>query len=219
MIHLFPHWNWDSSVDTVEVWAFSNAAEVELFLNNESLGRQPSGNYAHAAWPTVKNTPGNLYAVAYDANNKTIANQRIETTSDPVALRISVKDGVGADGLVAGCKDVALIQVEVVDVQGRVVPIANDNITFSISSSQGDGNDVLAYLGGGNGDPSEHTPDKSAVRPAFGGLVLGVFSSTATPGTVKVTASSPGLQADSLEITTKANTGPATWWCAGYEEL
>jgi hypothetical protein len=36
-LHIFPHWNWDSSVNSsVDVWAFSNAHEIELFVNSVS---------------------------------------------------------------------------------------------------------------------------------------------------------------------------------------
>ena len=37
----------------IDVWAFSNADEVELIVNGKSLGRSPSGNYSHAQWPQV----------------------------------------------------------------------------------------------------------------------------------------------------------------------
>ena len=37
VLHLFPHWNWDPAVNaSVQVWAYSNANEIELFLNDAS---------------------------------------------------------------------------------------------------------------------------------------------------------------------------------------
>ena len=40
VVHLLPqHWNWRPG-EAVEVWAYSNGAAVELFLNNVSLGRK-----------------------------------------------------------------------------------------------------------------------------------------------------------------------------------
>jgi beta-galactosidase len=37
VLHVFPHWNWDPTVNaSVQVWAYSNANEVELFLNGAS---------------------------------------------------------------------------------------------------------------------------------------------------------------------------------------
>lgn len=37
VLYIFPHWNCEEG-QVVDVWAYSNAEEVELFLNNESLG-------------------------------------------------------------------------------------------------------------------------------------------------------------------------------------
>ena len=37
VLHLLPHWNWDPAVNaSLEVWAYSNANEIELFLNDAS---------------------------------------------------------------------------------------------------------------------------------------------------------------------------------------
>jgi beta-galactosidase len=49
MVHLLPqHWNWEAG-DLVDVWAYSNAHSVELFLNNKSMGRENQTKYAHGA--------------------------------------------------------------------------------------------------------------------------------------------------------------------------
>lgn len=37
MVHLLPHWNWADGA-AIDVWAFSNAASVELFVNGISHG-------------------------------------------------------------------------------------------------------------------------------------------------------------------------------------
>jgi beta-galactosidase len=211
MVHLFPHWNWLEGAP-VDMWAFSNAAEVELFVNNVSMGRSSPGDFGHAQWPKVKYVPGQVKAVAYDSSNKTIATQAIDTTGEPAALRISIKDGVGANGLTAGCNDVALVKVEVVDAEGRVSPIASNNVTFSVSGP-------AVFLGGGNGDPAEHTADKSETRPAFGGLLLGVFGSTAQEGTVTVTATASGLTAAKMDIKAKQPQFNSSWWCARNQNL
>ena len=37
VLHLLPHWNWDPAINaSVDVWAFSNAHKVELFVNSAS---------------------------------------------------------------------------------------------------------------------------------------------------------------------------------------
>ncbi len=43
VLHVFPHWNWDPAVNaSVQVWAYSNANEIELFLNGASQVQVPS---------------------------------------------------------------------------------------------------------------------------------------------------------------------------------
>ena len=41
MVHLLPHWNWEGKEgQAIPVMAYSNADEVELFLNGKSLGKK-----------------------------------------------------------------------------------------------------------------------------------------------------------------------------------
>ncbi len=205
--------------DTVEVWAFSNAASVELFVNGASAGVATplKGNLSHFEWPAVTYVAGELKAVAYDAAHRTIATQTVATTGAAAALRVSIKDGVGnatadghAGGLVAGCDDVALVMVEVVDAAGRRVPTASDVVSLEVVPA---GGAPLAFLGGGNGDPSELTSDKSAVRPAFHGLLLGVYGSTSQAGRATVLATAPGLASASIQIEVREPAFEKVWWC------
>eukprot|EP00937_MAST-01D_sp_MAST-1D-sp2_P002554 g2554.t1 len=211
----------DHAPMSVKVWAFSNADSVELYLNGRSFGVAgfAAGNMSHFEWPGVPYAPGNLTVVArsvVDGANVTIATDTVLTTGAPAALRASIKDGVGASGLTSGCDDVALVQVEVLDSAGRVVPTAANNVTFSVT---GPG----SYRGGGNGDPACHVSDLSESRPAYHGLVLGVVQSTRTDetasGSVAVTVSSPGLKSDVITIKAESPTFTSAWWCEREQQL
>ena len=248
MVHVFPHWNWASSSElsalraqnaptghrigctgmcieeetaaaaTVNVWAFTNGASAELFVNGASQGITAIPKFGHAQWQGVPFAPGNLTAVAYDANNKTLATQTRLTTGAAAALVATIKDGVGArsGGLLATCNDVALVMVEVVDAAGLVVPNAENNITFAFAATP-----ALSYIGGGNGDPSCHVNDKAATRPAWAGLALGVFSSGDVAGQATVTVSSPGLKSATVTIKVRNPTtnDPTSWWCSREARL
>jgi beta-galactosidase len=154
-----------------------------------------------------------------------IATETLETTGAPTQLRASIKDGVGGGaGIVAGCSDVALVQVEVLDAAGRVVAGALDvNITFTI-----DGVGAV-YVGGGNGDPSCHVSDLSATRPAYHGVVLGIVRAEYNASTyqpkVKVRVSAPGLRASNVDInvisppTGRMDASKVPWWCKGGPQI
>ena len=44
MVHVLPHWNWAGREgQPIPVMAYTNAEEVELFLNGKSLGRKKNG--------------------------------------------------------------------------------------------------------------------------------------------------------------------------------
>ena len=208
---------------TVEMWAYSNADEVELFVNGVSAGVSSSGNRSHASW-VVPYVAGEVKAVARMADGTEVATESRSTTGPAAALRASIKEGVGADtsvaeghggGIVAGCNDVALVQVQVVDASGRTVPTATNIIKFAVD---GPGQ----YVGGGNGDPACHVSDGALERPAFHGLVLGIVRSSANAsaaGTVRVHVTSPGLSSDTIDINVSPPHFNSTWWCGRESQL
>jgi beta-galactosidase len=150
LLQLAPHWNFSGREgQPVEVFAFSNASEVELFLNGRSLGRKPVERYGHAAW-TVPYEAGVLSATGF-VDGAPRLQARVETSSAPKALRLEVDRA----SIVADDRDVAVVTASAVDDQGRAVPTADAPIAFAV---EGGGQ----ILGVGNGDPSSHEPDRVA---------------------------------------------------------
>ncbi len=147
VLHLVPHWNWAGKEgQDVEVDAYGNAKEVELFLNGQSLGRQTMERNSHLEWK-VKYAPGTLSAKGYD-DGRVVSETKVETTGEPVSVELTPdRDTIKADG-----EDVALFKVSVTDDHGRIVPTAMNKINFQL-----DGPGKI--LGVGNGDPSCHEPD------------------------------------------------------------
>jgi beta-galactosidase len=147
VLHLEPHWNWPGKEgQEIEVDALSNAPEVELFLNGQSLGRKPVPRNYHAEWK-VKYAPGTLSAKGYDGG-QVISEPKVETTGVPASVELTPdRATINADG-----EDVTVFTVAVKDADGRVVPTAMNTIHFEL---EGAGN----IIGVGNGDPSCHEPD------------------------------------------------------------
>jgi beta-galactosidase len=146
-LHLLPHWNWAGQEgQEIDVRILSNCEEVELFLNNQSLGRQAMKQNSHLAW-RVKYAPGTLMAKGYKSGHL-VAQTSVQTTGAPAKIRLFAdREYIDADG-----QDVSVITVSVTDDQGRLVPTASNLVHFSL---EGPG----AILGVGNGDPSCHEPD------------------------------------------------------------
>ena len=193
VLHLFPHWNWEGSEGKeIEVWCHTNLESVELFLNRASLGKQRVERNSHLQWK-VKYAPGILEARGSKAG-KIVLTDRRETTGAPAKIvLLPDRKTISADG-----EDVAVTVAQVVDRQGRVVPVAANQISFKIAGP-------ARVIGVGNGDPSCHEPDKPASptagnRSAFNGLCMALVQAPKQPGKIRVDAFSPGLETASVVI-------------------
>jgi beta-galactosidase len=187
VLHLFPHWNWQGREgETISVWVHSNCESVELFLNGVSQGKQIVKPYHHLEWK-VKYAPGKLVAKGVYKGEE-IKDER-ETTGAPAAICLTAD----RSDLAADNADLAMVKVEVIDAQGRVVPIADNKITFTV-------NGPAKLIGVGNGDPSCHEPDKADSRSAFNGLAQAIVQTTLQGGEIELTAESPDLKAASIKL-------------------
>ena len=192
MVHLLPHWNWAGKEgQPIDVWAYSNAARVELLLNGTSLGAKDMPQNGHLAW-TVPYAPGRLSARAFDAAGTLMAQDSVETTGAPAALSLSTDRTV----LTADGEDLTMIEVDVRDAQGRIVPTAGSRVTFTLS---GPGR----IAGVGNGDPSCHEPDQASSRSAFHGKCLVIVGARDAPGDLALTAQAPGLKPATMRLSIK----------------
>ncbi len=201
VLHLFPHWNWAGREgQEIEVWCFTNQDRVELFVNGASAGVQDVAKNSHVAWK-VPFAPGAIEARASKGGRPTLTARR-ETAGAPAAVRVTPdRKAIGADA-----EDLAVVTVEIVDAQGRVVPIADDEVTLAVS---GPGR----VIGVGNGDPSSHEPDHAAKRRAFNGLCMAIVQSTGDAGPIRVDATAPGLAAGTFTIdATPATPRPTLSW-------
>ncbi|HEU5080957.1 MAG TPA: beta-galactosidase GalA [Opitutaceae bacterium] len=141
------HWNCPERVgQTIPVRVYSNCEEVELELNGTSLGRRKMEPNSHLEW-SVKYAPGALVAHGF-RNGKQILVDRVETTGASAKLALTPdRDHTKADR-----NDAVVVAVSVLDSADRVVPTANNLVSFSL---KGPGR----IIGVGNGDPSCLEPD------------------------------------------------------------
>lgn len=181
VLHLFPHWNWNPG-QTVDVWAFTNCDEAELFLNGNTLGRQSRGeNDFNLVW-RVPFEEGALLAVGY-RNGTEIMRREIHTAGEPAALMLAPdRSDIRADGT-----DLSFITVTVVDENNNPVPHADNMVNFSV-----EGPGIIA--GVDNGSQTSMEPFKADYRKAYNSKCLVVVKAGKEKGEIKLTASADGMQ-------------------------
>ncbi|HEX6430761.1 MAG TPA: beta-galactosidase GalB [Niastella sp.] len=190
VLHIFPHWNWTAGKE-VDVWAYyNNADEVELFLNNRSLGiRKKQPLDCHVQW-RVKYEPGTLKAVSRK-NGKIISTKIINTAGKPDHLELVTDRNI----LHANGKDLSFIAVRIVDKNGNLVPDADNNIAVEMA-----GEGILAGMD--NGYPASLESFKAPSHKAYKGLCLAIVQSTQKAGPIRVTIHSPGLPSGAVLLQT-----------------
>jgi len=130
VLHLLPHWNWPGKEgQEIDVWCHSNLEKVELFLNGKSLGAKEVSRNSHLEWK-VPYEPGTIEARGYKNGRQLLVDKR-ETTGGPakILLRPDRRE-IKADG-----EDVSLVEVQVLDSQGRLVPVADNDIVFHLNNA------------------------------------------------------------------------------------
>jgi len=190
VLHVFPHWNWKEG-QTVDIWAYSNAEEVELFLNDKSLGvKKKQGDDLHLLWK-VPFAPGTIKAISRTAGKEVLVKE-IKTAGNAAKLTATAdRSTIKSDG-----NDLSFITIEVVDANGVMVPDADQLVEFKL---EGPGK----IVGVDNGDPVSHESFKAPQRKAFHGKCLVVVQSGDKTGTIQLTATSTGLSTATVALTTK----------------
>jgi beta-galactosidase len=195
MVHIAQHWNWaGQSGRPTDVWVNSNLPEVELFLNGKSLGRKTKPQYGHLQW-SVPFQPGKLEAVATGPGNQTVKTV-VETTGAPSKLVLTPD----RTALIANGQDATVVNITVLDQEGREVPDAANLIKCTATGS-------ATLIGAGNGDPSSHEPDQypdgKYQRRLFNGKCQFILRSTNKPGPIHLQFTSDNLPPATLDL--KAN--------------
>lgn len=184
VIKIYPHWNGHKAGDKVNVWCNSNADELELVLNGKSLGKKVMPRNGHLEWDVIYEA-GKLEAIG-TKNGKTIRTA-VETTTAPHQIVLTPdRKSITADG-----RDISVINVTVLDKQGREIPDAMNMIQFKLNGN-------ATILGVGNGDPSSHEADKyldgNWKRSLFNGKCQIILESMDKEGDFTLTATAEGLQ-------------------------
>ncbi|HCZ21923.1 MAG TPA: glycoside hydrolase family 2 [Rikenellaceae bacterium] len=190
VLHISPHWNWPGKEgDGISVWVNSNADEVELFCNGRSFGRQIMPRGGHLEW-TIPYQPGTLKAEAYKGGRKIV--KTVSTTGKPYKIVLEPTASFHSN-----VNDAVVLNVSVVDRQGRAVPDASDYVSFDISGQ--------AFIAGvGNGDPSCHEPEVCMPgkwgRSLFAGACQIIVRRDTIGSHFRLVARAKGLVSDEIDL-------------------
>ena len=171
----------------IKVVVLSNCQQVQLFHNDRSLGTQTMPRNGHLEW-TLKYAPGNITAKGYNGWRAAVS-ETVETTGNPALVRLRTD----RTALVSDGEDLVPVAVGVLDAKGRIVPTADNAVTFQVEG-------VGRVAGVGNGDPTDHDSEKAPCRRSFGGQCLVLVGAADKPGDLILTATSPGLESATLRL-------------------
>lgn len=196
--YIIGHWNYPA--DTVKpVYVASNGEDVELFLNGQSLGKGKRDSNFLFIFDKVDFKPGKLEAVSYDKGGKELSRYAISTVGEAARLKLTAiqnPEGFHADGA-----DMALIQVEVVDKDGKRCPLDNRTVKFTLKGN-------AEWRGGIAQGKDNHILDTNL--PVECGINRALIRSTTTAGKITLTAQAEGLPGETLTLETvpvKVNNG------------
>lgn len=187
-VHIVGHWNYEAGTKK-DVFVISNTAAVKLYVNGKLLAenKTPKNGYVYQ-FKNVAWEAGNIKAEGIIKDEVRVT-QTKTTTGKPVALKLTPI--TGPKGWQADGSDIALIDVEVVDSEGRRCPLAKGRVDFTMSG-QG------IWRGGYNSGKANST--NNLYLDIEAGINRVAVRSLLHAGTVKIIATQEGLQSASTEI-------------------
>jgi beta-galactosidase len=200
--YIIGHWNYPAN--TVKpVYVVSTGEEVELFLNGQSLGKGKREYNFLFTFDNVAFKAGKLEAVSYNKAGKEISRYAVSTVGEPAGLKLTTiqnPEGFHADGT-----DLALIQVEVVDKDGKRCPLDNRTIQFDLKGN--------AEWRGGIAQGKDNYILNTNL-PVECGINRALIRSTTQAGKITLTAKAEGLPSATITLETlpvKVSNGLSTY--------
>lgn len=178
-------WNFAPG-DSVTLYTYTNADEVELRLNGKPLGRKKNAisdpkQRNRILWTDIPYEKGCIEAIAYN-DGKEVARHNLTTTGNAIRLKMTAdNDTWKADGM-----DLQHVRIEALDSKGRRDRSASGKIIFSVEGAA----EIVGVINGDINSP-ELTVGNS--RSLFNGAATVILRSTKEAGTVKLTAKSDRL--------------------------
>ncbi len=196
--HIIGHWNYQSGM-VKDVYVVSTSPVVELYVNGSLVGRSDSvqNSFIHT-FRNVKWESGEVRAVSYSADGRMVESIASHVTAGkPHHIKLTLMQnpdgGMRADG-----SDVALVQVEIVDKDGRRCPLDNRMIHWTL---EGEGE----WRGGLGKSPDGDNYVLATSLPVEAGVSRVLVRSTTQAGAVRLTARAIDMDDATVEWTSHAD--------------
>lgn len=197
-LHILPHWNWEGREGAITpVFVYTNYPTAELFINGKSQGKKSKNKSSlldryRLRWMDVRYEPGELKVVAYDANGDKAEEKTIRTAGKPYRIELTAdRNVIDADG-----KDLAYVNVRVVDKDGNLCPVDSRLIKFKVSGAG-------KYRASANGDPTCLFPFHLPEMPLFSGQLTTILQAGEQQGEIVLEATGKGVKKGRLTIRCK----------------
>lgn len=191
--YIVGHWNYKQGDVIPTIYVVSTSDSTVLIQGGKRIAPTEHKFRFLYIYEDVEYTDSTLTAIGLDKQGHEESRYRIETSGEPASLKLTAIEnptGWKADG-----NDLALVDIEVVDKQGRRCPLDNRLVKFSLSGpaewrgglAKGAGNHVLCDT-----------------LPIECGINRVMLRSLPKSGTVTLTAKAEGMADARISLTTNA---------------
>ena len=184
------HWSYKDN-EMIAVAMYSNCEEIELFLNDKSLGKRKLSDFAdHIYKWGVPFAKGKLVAKGIKDGKEITSEIITEGKATSIELTVDEKE------LSANNYDVAHIEAQLKDSNGNLVFLDNKKITFEIIGEA----KLLGVDSGWKKSVEKLQSNKSTTHE---GKTLLIIQAKDKAGDVKIVAKADGLESASIQIQIK----------------
>lgn len=191
--YIVGHWNYEDGFSVPTIYVVSTSDSVVLEQNGRRITADEHLYRFLHVFRNVKHTADRLTATGLDRNGREESAYTIEKAGEPESIRLTAIEnptGWKADG-----NDVALVEVEIVDRQGRRCPLDNRLVKFAVSGP-------VEWRGGVAKGKDNHV--LCDTLPVECGVNRVMLRSLAKAGTVTLTARAEGMADAVISLQTNA---------------
>lgn len=194
---LSSHWN-RAAGSMQRLYTFTNADEVELWVNGQSMGVQKNDrsdirkrNMIY--WQNVPYGKGGKIVAVARMGGKEVARHELSTSGKASSFKLVPESPAEwiADGM-----DLQYIKIGAVDHKGNAVPTAEGSVTVEVSGA-------ARLIALDNDDQYTDETFAGMTRQLHGGFALAVLRATHEAGEVKIRVSGDGMKTAVLKLKTR----------------